>query len=129
VITKEQAMLAGTHGAIFHENSECTTKRVVRWRANGRCKIWKRDLTRWQLPIKFGLYSHGYLTNENAHEYHLEGDCPVDKKLLWDTLDHTCEDGECDSIPCSSILAPRTVCAAREGFQAMGTFGDVNAGL
>lgn len=39
----------------------------VRWRANGKCKTWKRDPARFQLPIKHGLYSYGYITNENAH--------------------------------------------------------------
>ena len=39
----------------------------VRWRANGKCKTWKRNPERFQLPIKHGLYNYAYITNENAH--------------------------------------------------------------
>jgi hypothetical protein len=42
------------------------------WRANGKCKTWKRDLTRFSLPVKHGLYSYGYLTNENAHLFEVK---------------------------------------------------------
>lgn len=44
----------------------------VRWRANGKCKTWKRNPERFQLPIKHGLYSYGYITEENAHLFIVE---------------------------------------------------------
>lgn len=39
----------------------------IAWRANGACKTWKRDVERFQLPVKHGLYNYGYITNDNAH--------------------------------------------------------------
>ena len=50
--------------------SEGTTQSVakaVNWRANGKLKTWKRDAARFQLPIKHGLYSYSYITEENMH--------------------------------------------------------------
>lgn len=44
----------------------------ARWRANGKCKTWKRNPERFQLPIKYGLYSYGYITEENAHLFIVE---------------------------------------------------------
>ena len=44
----------------------------IRWRANGKCKTWKRNPERFQLPIKHGLYSYGYITEENAHLFIVE---------------------------------------------------------
>ncbi|MFA7254455.1 MAG: hypothetical protein WC107_07975 [Patescibacteria group bacterium] len=49
-----------------------TTKSIplekpLNWRANGKLKTWKRNPERFQLPIKHGLRTYTYLTNENAH--------------------------------------------------------------
>jgi hypothetical protein len=38
-----------------------------KWRANGKCKTWKRSPERFSLPIKFGLYGYGHITEENCH--------------------------------------------------------------
>lgn len=49
------------------------------WRVNGQCKTWKTEPTRFSVPIKYGLRGYGYLTDRNAHEFHLPSDCvPVD---------------------------------------------------
>ena len=37
------------------------------YRVNGKIKLWKRDNTRFKLPIKHGLYTFDYLTDENNH--------------------------------------------------------------
>jgi len=42
------------------------------WRVNGKIKTWKRDPERFQLPIKYGLKTCDYLTNENAYLFELE---------------------------------------------------------
>jgi len=85
MVTKQQAMTATNfiqvaellgdirldHGRmqmVFVANGE--TKQLakpINWRANGKCKTWKRDLVSFSLPIKHGMYTYGYLTDENAH--------------------------------------------------------------
>ena len=67
MVTKEEAMT----GREFHHVSAkmADKKTAVRCRANGACKTWKREPERFQLPIKIGWKGHGYITNENAHEW------------------------------------------------------------
>jgi len=82
MVTKEQAI----KGREFHIG-ECTryqgarggTREHVteRWRANGRCKTWKRDPNAFMLPIKHGLKSYAYLNEANAHLFHALEDCPL----------------------------------------------------
>lgn len=64
MVTKEQALtetnftqLVQVHNAI----------KIMKWRANGKCKTWKRNPERFQLPIKYGIYTYGYITEDNAH--------------------------------------------------------------
>lgn len=45
--------------------------RPAKWRVNGKIKTWKRDDSRFQLPIKHGLYDYAYLTNDNCHLFQL----------------------------------------------------------
>ena len=89
MVTKEQAMncknflqvkVPVKHGTFF-DNGRLVTRydlptttdcKPIRWRVNGKCKTWKRNPERFQLPIKHGLYSYGYLTNENAHLFIVE---------------------------------------------------------
>lgn len=89
MVTKEQAMncknflqvkMPVKHG-IFFDNGRLVERydvpnavdcKPIRWRANGKCKTWKRDTARFQLPIKHGLYSYGYITEENAHLFIIE---------------------------------------------------------
>ena len=81
MVTKEEAMAAdsfhygncvrvtGTRGGI--------TETVERWRRNGRTKTWKRDASRFRVPIKFGLYHYGEITETNAHLFHTAENCPL----------------------------------------------------
>ncbi len=42
------------------------------WHKSGRLKTWKRTPERFQLPIKFGLYQHWYITELNVHDFILK---------------------------------------------------------
>jgi hypothetical protein len=72
MITKEQAMIvksfkqvyAATYNSFSHPSPLDTP---IAWRANGKCKVWKRSPDRFSLPVKHGLYSYGYITEENAN--------------------------------------------------------------
>ena len=48
---------------------------ITEVRASGKCKTWKRDLNRFHLPIKYGLYESHYIDQDNAHEYHVASCC------------------------------------------------------
>lgn len=78
-VTKEQAF----KGREFHvgtcvktigprggESFQCEN-----WRANGQLKTWKTRPDEFSLPIKYGLYGHSYLTDENAQAFHRAEDC------------------------------------------------------
>lgn len=82
MITKEQALTVSE----FHYNG-CTketgprgglTYQIERWRRNGRTKTWKRSPNRFSVPIKYGLYSYEYLTDENAQYFHAAEECPIE---------------------------------------------------
>lgn len=40
--------------------------RLVRLLINGQPKVWKRNPNRVQIPVKYGLYEYGYLTESDA---------------------------------------------------------------
>lgn len=85
MVTKEQALtcysfkqvseLTGTVKPVYGSISRISvsdggTKQLdkpVNWRANGKCRTWKRTPDKFQLPVKHGLYSFSYISNDNAH--------------------------------------------------------------
>lgn len=46
-----------------------------RWRANGACKTWVTREREFRLPVKYGLRAYGYITHQNANEYHMPDEC------------------------------------------------------
>lgn len=74
MIIKLEAMRArGTeiHSSIWkNADGSCQV-----WRPNGACKTWVTRPREFRLPVKYGLYSYGYVTHENAHEYHMADEC------------------------------------------------------
>jgi hypothetical protein len=67
VITKEEALDESIR-TFYHATARNADGTAVRWRRNGRCKTWKRAPERFQVPLKCGLYYHGYLTAATARE-------------------------------------------------------------
>jgi len=53
------------------------TEKIFRWRVNGKCKIWKTRPGEFELPIKYGLKTFGYVTRSNGGGFHVVGDCPI----------------------------------------------------
>lgn len=81
MITKEQAMVENH----FHVG-ECTRTigprggekiQMVFVRRTGRTQTWKTRPNAFRVPIKHGLRDSGEITQDNAHAFHLEEDCPV----------------------------------------------------
>lgn len=83
MITKKQALtctsfiqVSAYTGEVSHHNGTAGLLRPtvqlvqpMRWRANGKTKTFKRACNshKFSVPIKHGLYSYGYITEENAH--------------------------------------------------------------
>jgi len=65
MIGKGQALKLRAGAEIYQLGSENADGTPTRWRVSGKCKVWKRDLKRFKVPIKHGLYEHAYLTEEN----------------------------------------------------------------
>lgn len=84
MITKEQALTA-QH---FHENGCKRTvgprggvaDKIVVWRRNGRTKTWKTRPKEWVVPVKFGIYGYGTISDIVAASYHVPEDCPLLEK-------------------------------------------------
>jgi hypothetical protein len=70
MITREQAITLGqAGGTLYHYLARNADKTAVRVRVNGKCKVWKRDPNRFQLPVKHGLKRCFYIDPTNAHEW------------------------------------------------------------
>lgn len=83
MITKEQALNASE----FHYG-ECTRttgprggvqETVERWRRSGSTQVWKTRTRDFRVPVKYGMRNHSAITQYNAHEFHTEDDCPLNK--------------------------------------------------
>lgn len=81
MVTKEEAMTCNE----FHYG-ECTRKvgprggvkeRIVSCRRSGRTQTWVRDPERFRVPVKYGLYESGEVTNTNARDWHTADACPL----------------------------------------------------
>lgn len=72
-VTKEQAL---TENMFHEEHSEGS--RIVRWRRNGKTQVWKTRPDDFRVPIKYGLYSYGEITPDNAHLLHAASECSLE---------------------------------------------------
>ena len=56
------------HGDIlYHTINKNADDTPQRWRVNGKVKLWKRSPNRIQIPLKHGLYSYDYLTENDLN--------------------------------------------------------------
>ena len=80
-LTKEEALIADTfhYGTCTkHVGKRGAIKRdIITYRRNGQTKTWKRNSSRFQVPVKHGLYDYGYVTDENADMWHTLDNCPA----------------------------------------------------
>lgn len=79
MITKDVAVTL-THGTTLYSdlqrNSDGSQKRC---RVMGKCKTWKRDPERFQLPVKHGLYDSFYIVNDEfAQHWHVNEQDAID---------------------------------------------------
>lgn len=82
MITKEQALTAREfhyrHGDIeIGPRGGLKYPRVEIWRRNGKTQTWKTRPDSFSIPVKFGLYSYGRITETEAKDFHTSEDCPL----------------------------------------------------
>ena len=51
----------------------CTTVR-----RSGQIKTWKTRPGEFHMPVKYGMWEHGYVDHHNAKDWHLSSECPVE---------------------------------------------------
>lgn len=104
--TMEQALSARE----FHDESlPCNGKRSNRWRRTGATKVWKTRPTEFKVPVAHGLYSHGYITQNNIEHFHTELNCPESLTPCERMLIRVAAGGDADS---ADHPMPCTVCGA-----------------
>lgn len=89
MITREQA-LSLRHGDDVHYVGQYDCKRTVgprggirvtitHCRVTGQVKTWKRRPEAFYLPIKYGMYGYGSISDSNAQCWHLATECPLNE--------------------------------------------------
>ena len=85
-VTRDVALYhTGTFHHVHLKNADDTP---VRCCANGACKTWRRDPTRFRLPVKHGLRQCFYIEPHNAVDWQITDDDwrEVRRKMLCDRL-------------------------------------------
>ena len=65
MITLQQAKELRPGQVIYHTTNKNADGTPQRWRVNGKVKLWKRSPGKIQIPVKFGLYIYGYITEKD----------------------------------------------------------------
>jgi hypothetical protein len=71
-MTKAQAMALEYREILYHTTQEDSRGESLECRVNGKCKTWKTRPDNFKLPVKYGLYDHFYITQDNADEWSIE---------------------------------------------------------
>ena len=59
-------------GQIVYEHAALNADGTpLRWRVNGKIKLWKRTPNRVRVPVKNGLWNHAYITEYNMQHLSL----------------------------------------------------------
>jgi hypothetical protein len=77
MIIKAEAISGKEFHSSVLKNSDGTCQR---WRANGQCKTWVTREREFKLPVKRGLREYSYITDYNAHEFHMPDECHLHNK-------------------------------------------------
>ena len=72
-ITLEQAKALKYGDTVHEDNAFNKDGSNKRWRVSGKVQIWKRAPGRIKIPVKHGLYGHGYITEDNIDKVSLGG--------------------------------------------------------
>lgn len=76
MITKEQAL---TISEVHSDTGKYRDGTCHVWRRNGKTQTWKTRPDEYRLPVKYGLYAYGAVT-EVTTGFHAPEDCPLKKE-------------------------------------------------
>lgn len=76
MMTLEQAKRLEYRDIIHSDIQKNADGSCQRWRVNGRPQTWKTRPDEIRVPIKYGMYVYGQLTNNDLPNFHLESECP-----------------------------------------------------
>jgi hypothetical protein len=69
MITKEQIMELPLGYELHHRWARNADGTPERWRINGKVQTWKTRPEDFKVPVKYGLYSYGYITHNEVHHF------------------------------------------------------------
>ena len=69
MMTIEEAVSAHE---FFHVRNKDSRGNPVKVRRNGRTLVWKTRPGQFRIPVKYGLYEYGYITQDNAIEWEVK---------------------------------------------------------
>lgn len=72
MLTREEVLTAHMFHDDFQRNADGTCQR---WRRNGVTKTWKTRPNDFRIPVRYGLYVYGYITQDNADRCHTQENC------------------------------------------------------
>lgn len=73
-ITFEEAKELKVGTILYHTKHRNRDGSAQKWKVNGKVKTWKRNPDKIQIPVKHGMYSFGYIYQDDLHLVSLE-DC------------------------------------------------------
>jgi hypothetical protein len=68
-MNREDAISADYRQTFYHAKLRNADNSAVRARVNGMCKTWKTRPTQFRLPVKYGMNTCFYITENNAPEW------------------------------------------------------------
>lgn len=54
--------------------------KIEEWRRNGKTQTWKRSPEKFRIPVKYGLYAYGQITEREAGQFHVASECGIEDK-------------------------------------------------
>ena len=66
-LTLKQAKELKYGTILYHVKNKNADGSAQKWRVNGKVKTWKRNPEKIQIPLKYGLYRHDYLTENELN--------------------------------------------------------------
>jgi hypothetical protein len=76
---RECTRTVGPRGGVTIDITEC--------RVMGQPKTWKRSPDRVSVPVKFGMYRHTHIIDEELQNWHLAEDCPLLEESTQENVD------------------------------------------
>lgn len=85
MITKEQALALKLREEIHSSLNRNRDGTCAKWRVNGQVKTWKTRPEEFRVPVKYGMYTYGYVTDISSDDYHLADECTLTVRTFRDT--------------------------------------------